>query len=417
MNERERMLATLRGEPTDALPWAPRMDLWAIAQKARGTLPERFKGMNTAQIADELGVGCHAVRADWTVTADGRSAEDFMFRAFGFENHPDFPYRLEMHEFPTEFTFEEGGRPGGVRGVYGTYHTVIHAPAGDVETFMEYDESMARSGITNPEVKRHVLESLDDLEPVAQVFEHFEVVPTPDAYWSFHERIGERGLALAQGPVSASPVHAILHQLMDMEKFFYAYMDEPDALRKFGERLTPFYERVLDVLCECPAEVVWWGANYDQSTTWPPFFEKEIVPWVARVGDRLRRSGKFIASHCDGENDKLMPYLPDCRFDVAESVCTEPMTRLSLKELRLGMGKATTIWGGLPAVAFMPGPMDDVAFERHMDRVFGELGSGKRLILGVSDNVPVDAIIERLDKITDRVRGFGPVAPSPEGQL
>ena len=31
MNERERMLACLRGEPTDQLPWAPRMDLWAIA--------------------------------------------------------------------------------------------------------------------------------------------------------------------------------------------------------------------------------------------------------------------------------------------------------------------------------------------------------------------------------------------------
>jgi len=33
MNHRDRMLAAVRGEPTDALPWAPRMDLWAIAQK------------------------------------------------------------------------------------------------------------------------------------------------------------------------------------------------------------------------------------------------------------------------------------------------------------------------------------------------------------------------------------------------
>jgi len=32
MNERDRMLAAVRREPTDALPWAPRMDLWAIGQ-------------------------------------------------------------------------------------------------------------------------------------------------------------------------------------------------------------------------------------------------------------------------------------------------------------------------------------------------------------------------------------------------
>lgn len=407
MNERERMSATLRGEPTDALPWAPRMDLWAIAQKARGTLPERFRNMNTAQIADELGVGCHAVRADWTITPwDDRPPQDFIFRAFGFENHPDFPYRVELNDLPVEFTYE-----------HGKYRTLIHAPAGDVETYMEYEDSMARDGITNPEVKKHVIEGPDDFEAVAQVYEHFEVVPTPNGYASFHERIGERGLALAQGPVSASPVHAILHQLMDMQTFFYAYMDDPDSLRRLGERMVPFYERVLDVLCESEAEVVWWGANYDQDTTWPPFFAREIMPYVARIGDRLRDAGKRMASHCDGENDRLLPYLPDCRFDIAESVCTEPMTKRSLKDLREGMGLETTIWGGLPAVAFMNGPMDDASFERHMDKVFGELGSGKRLILGVSDNVPVDANLERLDRITKRVREFGPVVPSPAGAL
>jgi len=415
MNERERMLAAIRGEPTDVLPWAPRMDLWAIAQKARGTLPERFRGMNAVEIADELGVGCHAVRADWTITPwDDRAPEDSIFRPFGFENHPDFPYRIELHDFPVEFTYEGRGERGEVSG---SYRTVIHTPAGDVETYMEYDDSMARAGITSPEVKIHVLESADDLEPVAQVYEHFEVVPTPKAYWSFHERIGHRGLALAHGSVSASPVHAMLHDLMDMQTFFYAYMDDADALRRLGERMTPCYERLLDVLCECEAEVVLWGSNYDQGTTWPPFFAEEIVPWVARVGDRLRASGKLMASHCDGENDQLLPYLPDCRFDVAESVCAEPMTKRSLKELRLGMGTATTIWGGIPAVAFMTGAMDNDSFERHLDKTFMELGSGKRLILGVSDNVPVDANLDRLDRVTDRVRAFGPVLPSPEGEL
>jgi hypothetical protein len=81
------------------------------------------------------------------------------------------------------------------------------------------------------------------------------------------------------------------------------------------------------------------------------------------------------------------------------------------------MGATTTIWGGLPAVAFMNGPMSDASFEAHLDKVFGELGSGKRLILGVSDNMPVDADLDRLDRVTERVRAFGPVTPSPAGQL
>ncbi len=412
MNGRQRMVATIRGEPTDALPWAPRMDLWAIALRARGTLPERFRGMGTAEIADELGVGCHAVGADWTtVPWDKRRPEDFIFRPFGFENHPDFPYRIELNDLPVAFRYEDRRDEGGVA----SYHTTIQTPAGDVETHMEYDDSMARAGITDPEVKTRVLESAHDLELAARVFEHFEVVPTPQAYWTFHERVGDRGLALAQGPVSASPMHAILHQLMDMQTFFYAYMDDAASLRRLSTRMTPFYDRLVDVLCESDAEVVMWGSNYDQNTTWPPFFAEEIVPWVARVGDRLRAAGKSIASHCDGENDGLLPYLPDCRLDIAESVCTQPMTRRTLDELRLGMGATTTIWGGLPAIAFMNVAMDDAAFERHLDEVFSKLGSGERLILGVSDNVPVDASLDRLDRVTERVKAFGPVILSPDG--
>jgi hypothetical protein len=407
MNERDRMLAAVRGEPSDALPWVPRMDLWAIGQETRGTMPERFRRMNIVQIADELGIGCHAVRADFTaIPWDQRDPRDFIFRPFGIENHPDFPFRVEINDLPVDFAYE-----------YGKYRTVIHAPAGDVATFMEYDDSMARDGITQPEVRQRVIAAGGNLEAVAQVYEHFEVVPTPAGYWDFHERIGGRGLAIAQGVISASPVHAIPHQLMDMETFFYWWADDPDALRGLGARMAPFFERVLDVLCESQAEAVLWGANYDQDTTWPPFFAQEIVPYVARVGDRVREAGKIMLSHCDGEMDQLLPLMPGCRFDVAESVCTEPMTRRSLRDLRLGLGATTTIWGGLPAVAFMNGPMSDDAFERHLDRVFGELGSGKRLILGVSDNMPVDANIERVERVTKRVREFGPVMPSPDGQL
>ena len=76
------MLATIRGEPTDRIPWAPRMDLWYIALRARDTVPERFAGLNTAEMADELGAACHAVGAetyrfgDWVsiTTATTRTA-------------------------------------------------------------------------------------------------------------------------------------------------------------------------------------------------------------------------------------------------------------------------------------------------------------------------------------------------------
>jgi hypothetical protein len=88
------------------------------------------------------------------------------------------------------------------------------------------------------------------------------------------------------------------------------------------------------------------------------------------------------------------------------------MTKCSLKEVREGMGPKVAVWGGLCATAFLKDSMSDTAFEAYLDRTFGELGTGERFILGVSDMVPPDADLRRLERIKERVEAFGPVVPA-----
>ena len=123
----------------------------------------------------------------------------------------------------------------------------------------------------------------------------------------------------------------------------------------------------------------------------------------------------LVDFHCDGENRRLMTQYPSCGFDVSESVCPTPMTHSSLTELRAGMGPHITIWGGIPAVALLDKSMDDTTFEAYLDELFAYFGTGERLILGVSDNVPPDSNLLRLGKIKERVEAFGPVRSSNVG--
>ena len=67
---------------------------------------------------------------------------------------------------------------------------------------------MAAGGVSLPFVERYPISSADDLEAVAQVFEHLQVVPTPDAYRRFHDRLGDSGVAVANGPLGSSPIRA-----------------------------------------------------------------------------------------------------------------------------------------------------------------------------------------------------------------
>ena len=394
MTHRSRMLATIRGEATDQIPWAPRMDLWTIAQRSRGTLPAANVGLNMVEVARKLGVACHAIGGDATLPG-GR---DNRLRGLGFDNQQDFPYRIEVRGLPVETNNDSEN-----------LRTLIKTPAGDVFTHLHHTQSMARDGISLPFFKHYAIRSPDDFEAVAQVFDHLEVIPMPEAYRAFQARVGDQGIAVARGPVGASPIHLILHELVAMDQFFYLYHDERERMHELAARMTPVFDAILDCVVNCDAEVVYWGANYDQDLTWPPFFKEEIAPWLRKVSDRLHAAGKLVLTHTDGENKRLIPLFRTCGFDVAESFCPSPMTKVTLAEMLEGLRPNTTVFGGIPSVALLPDAMADDAFEAYLDELFAAIGRGDHLILGVADNVPPDADLDRLYEITRRVQAFGPV--------
>ena len=288
------MLAAIRGEPTDRLAWAPRMDLWYLAQRAAGALPGRFAGMNTADIADELEVGCHAVRADYTLA---REPYDLALRGLGFDNHPDYPCRIELRKLRMDFHHD-----------CGQYHTTIHTSQGKVSVRFQLTQQILIKGISLPFVEQYPVASPADYDAVAEVFEHLEVIPTPQAYAGFQRRIGDRGLAVANGPLGCTPVHLLLHDLMPMEDFFVYYREDPDGMRRFAQRLAPFYEALFEASVACNAEVIFWGANYDRDITWPAFFQKEIIPALQDYSRRAHTAGKLLLTHTDGENRDLLGF-------------------------------------------------------------------------------------------------------------
>ena len=251
---------------------------------------------------------------------------DNQLRGLGIDNHQDYPYRVELRDLPIESS-DDGEE----------LRTSIRTKAGEVFLHLYRSQQMARDGISLPFVKSYAIHSADDFEKVAQIFEHLEIIPTPDTYRAFHQRVGDRGLAVARGPVAASPIHLILHELMPMDQFFYLYHDERERMHELAERMTPFFDAALETLVASDAEVVFWGANYDQDLTWPPFFQEEIAPWLKKVSDRLHAAGKLVLTHTDGENKRLLPLYPACDFDIAESFCPAPMTKTTLAEMLAGL--------------------------------------------------------------------------------
>ena len=157
----------------------------------------------------------------------------------------------------------------------------------------------------------------------------------------------------------------------------------------------------MPVAASSPGEVVMFGANTDETVTYPPFYEEHIMPWIARFSDLAHKNGKYVLIHADGENQSLFALYHQSGIDILEAVATSPMTKSDIHEV-FEKTDGMTVFGGIPSVMLMP-EYNEKDFERFMETTLDAIGGRSRFILGVSDTTPPDAEFERLIRIRDMI--------------
>ena len=389
MTDRERVLTTIRGEAPDRIPWIPRIDFWYRARRHQNTMPAALKGLTLPEIADRLAVGCYASIPDFTDCVD---ADDMIDRGLGLFSLGVLPYRIELCNI--ERRVEHHDRETRVE-----YHT----PKGVVSTAFTFTGEMLDAGASMSWQTLLPIREPRDFEAVGYIFDHLQVRPQLDGYLARRAEVGERGVAVGWLLGTACPIHHILKELMTVETFFYALADYPDKVHRLCERMEPFYAAVRSIGAESPAEVLLLGANYDDSITYPKFFEQYILPPLRDYAELLHARGKYLMTHTDGENRRLMPLYLRAGFDIADSVCPKPMTRLSLDQYLEAFAGRITIWGGIPSTLLCPDSTPEDQFRQSIDALIRTHGHRPRFILGVSDMVTADAEWSRLEYITERV--------------
>jgi len=169
---------------------------------------------------------------------------------------------------------------------------------------------------------------------------------------------------------------------------------------------------------------VWWGANFDDMLTYPPYFAKEIQPWIRKAADLLGGAGKLVLCHTDGENTGLMDLIRDSGMHVAESITPAPMTRVTIGEYYRRWSPQLTLFGGIPSTIMLPGT-PEADFEAYLDAFFRAVAPGTRMVVGIADEVPPEAVFARLQRLGERIEREGrlplqagafrpvPAAPAP----
>lgn len=401
MNHKERILATLRGEPTDVLPFVPRLDNWYYAHEATNTLPDEYKHATLREFADDLGVGFHSIVPNFKGWREGGNRD--LHVGLGIYDLELSPWIVKFHNVGITHERKNNGE------LTVTYDT----PKGNIKTTVAYTAEMLRSGITLYAHKEHALKDIDDYDALAYIYENAEVIANYDAFSYYQqEYIGNRGIAVALSAMWASAGHYLIKELMGFSDFYLARFDDKDAMDDLVKRMTPFCERLFDAAINSPAEAVLSGANYDYNFTTPDLVEEYVVPELQKQSDTAHRMGKFVATHTDGENTMLLDKYVRARIDIADSICPKPLTNISLKETRDVFRDKITIWGGIPSTALLTATATDKEFYEIVEETLEAIGPGDHMIMSVADTLPPAADFSRLLYLKKKFEEFGPVNQS-----
>ena len=389
MNNRERALAAIRGETPDRIPWIPRLEFWHRARLRHRDMPAELSGLSLQEVADRLGVGYYATVPDFTQREEETDMAD---HAIGIFNHPVLPYRVHLDG--VERCVSRRGQET---------VTEYRTPVGTLRTATVFTEEMLDAGASIPWTSEHAIRQPADFDTAAYLFAHLRVEPRAAGWERRRDLVGDRGIAVAYVLGTACPVHHIMKELMPVEAFFLAQHDYPEKIERLAEAMQPYYAAIQASAAATEAEVVLLGGNYDDSITHPHWFEKWIFPALRDYAATLHARGKFLMTHADGENRRLIPLYLRAGIDVTDSLCPAPMTRLTLEEIRTAFDGRITIWGGIPSVLLCPDSVGESDFRLWIDRLVDRYRQATHFVLGVSDMVTADASWDRLLYITARL--------------
>ncbi|MBI3664654.1 MAG: hypothetical protein HY236_00250, partial [Acidobacteria bacterium] len=202
MTDRERILAAIRGEPPDRLPFVPRLEFWHRARLRDRTLPAGLRSLSLMEIGDRLGVGYYSVIPDFT---DCPGETDMVDRALGIYQVPVLPYKTTLVGVDRRVC-----RRG--------QETVVEyrTPLGSIRTATVFTEEMLASGASISWITEHAIREPRDLEVVGYIFSHLKVEPQLEGYLALRRQVGERGIVVGYASGAACPIQHIMKELMPL---------------------------------------------------------------------------------------------------------------------------------------------------------------------------------------------------------
>lgn len=379
MTPRARLLAVLRGEQPDRLPFVGRLELWHKGRVRMGALPPELAGLSLDEIHRRVGFGRQKFLVPYRVRLRGVELEvHYQGERIHHEQDPLLEHFPDMHFFAPD------DHPG-------VTTTTLHTAVGTLTVEHTVLEQMAATGTRNY-MSKHPITSDEDVATVAYILERVEIVPRFADLLALDASYGEWGYVMPN--IERIPFQQLLIDYYSTDAFFFALHDNPGQVMGLLERLDEKVSEIIRQMAGLDVPYLQIGDNLDGMMTNPRLFRQYCLPVYQRYTDALHAQGKLTGSHTDGNLKPLLGLLAETGLDVCESFSPAPLTPVTVADALAAWPDKPIFWGGIPS-PLLEDSTSDAEFERAIANLLETIGD-RLCILNVVDMV---LPINRIDRI------------------
>ncbi|TFG13066.1 MAG: hypothetical protein EU535_05405 [Promethearchaeota archaeon] len=378
LTNKERVLNTFAKKKIDRIVYSPRLYYWYLGNRLyikrnvekylQSDIPEKFLRKSQLELYDLL------------VASPRYTLETLYLPLIDFKINPEAKIQLIT-------------KPGSK---LGESITKYKTPIG------ELTQKIAIGGGLSGHYTEFPVKTIEDMKIMKYIMENTECHFLEENYKKSKEQIGDRGVISTY--IESSPYQRIIKTTIGFTRTIRLLKSRPHETENFISFLEDWDNQMYNETIKSPIKIINFGENIDGYLSPPPYFEKYLIPYYEKRVKQFHKAGKYCHIHMDGALKDLLPYLADLPFDGLEALTPQPQGDVSLEELKDAIGNKIFL-DGIPSILFLPEYSYDYVRD-YTEKVL-EMFS-PNLILGVSDELPPNGDICKVEMIAEIIQNFEP---------
>lgn len=264
-------------------------------------------------------------------------------------------------------------------------HYKYETEAGELTSAVEITPYGGSSLMTS-RILEHLVKDPHDFIPFKCYLRDITYKLKEERFAELVNQVGERGVICTGAPYT-TPIMSLIIQYMGLENFIYALSDYPVETEEVMEIMGDKYLECHKLIATSSAQVILAGDDASTLLISPQLFEKYALPFLRKCTEITHKAGKVFLNHSCGKVRGLLSLIRQSGIDAHEYLTPPPVGDTPFLEAKRIWGDDITIMGAVDPVLMERGQPEKV--RKYVIKLLKDMSPGKNFVLETSSKPDV----------------------------